>query len=228
MFKRLYVPVSSLIILIAIVGFWRTYFGLMFTGKVDTTALIHFHVALQIGWLGLFTMQAVFAATGRLKIHIRLGPWLMIYGVILIIVGFILAFERFGTRLAENNIISAQRRLFSPLRDLVFFAPFLAAGWIWRKEPEMHKRLMLIATTILLLPAVARMIFLGRPVPEWKFMIVWPIPVYVAMIHDFVSKKIIHPVYVIGVVTMLIMRLCLPLRDTEAWMKVSGWIATFY
>lgn len=176
----------------------------------------------------LFTLQAYYAATGQLKMHIRLGSWLMLYGVILIIVGFILAFERFGAALATNDAASAQRRLFGPLRDLVFFAPFLAAGWIWRKKPAMHKRLMLVATTILLLPAVSRMIFLGKPVPEWKFMLIWPLPVYAGMIHDFVTKKVIHPVYVIGVIAMLLMRLSLFLRETDAWIKISGWFATFY
>jgi hypothetical protein len=40
---------------------------------------------------------------------------------------------------------------------------------------------MLVATTLLLGPAVGRMIFLGFPVAVWKFMLVWPLPVYLAM-----------------------------------------------
>jgi hypothetical protein len=87
---------------------------------------------------------------------------------------------------------------------------------------------MLVATNILLIPAVGRMIFLGKPVPELEFLIVWPLPIYVAIVHDFITKRIIHPVYVIGLVAMLVMRLCLPLRDTETWIKFSKWLATFY
>lgn len=46
-------------------------------------------------------------------------------------------------------------------------------------------------------------------------MIVWPLPLYAATVHDLVTKRIIHRVYVVGFVAMLAMRLCLPLRDTE-------------
>ena len=44
----------------------------------------------------------------------------------------------------------AQRWLFGTLRDVVFFVPFLVAGWVYRRRPEIHKRVMLVATTILL------------------------------------------------------------------------------
>ena len=33
------------------------------------------------------------------------------------------------------------------------------------------------------------MTFLGFPVALWKFMLVWPLPVYLAMIHDFRTQK---------------------------------------
>lgn len=87
---------------------------------------------------------------------------------------------------------------------------------------------MIVATTILLIAAVGRMIFLGRPVPEWKFLLIWPLPVYIGMVHDFLTKKLIHPVYIIGIFAMLLMRLSLPLRTTELWLKFSGWLATLY
>ena len=62
---------------------------------------------------------------------------------------------------------------------------------------------MIVATTILVLPAVSRMSFLGTPVALWKFMLVWPLPVYLLMIHDFYQKRLIHPIYLIGVAEVL-------------------------
>ena len=51
------------------------------------------------------------------------------------------------------------------------------------------------------------MTFLGTPVPLWKFMLAWAVPVYIAMICDFRTQKRVHPVYVIGIFAMLTMRL---------------------
>jgi hypothetical protein len=106
--------------------------------------------------------------------------------------------------------------------------PFLAAGWIYRRHPETHKRLMMVATVILVLPAVSRMRFLGVPVPLWKFMLIWPLPLYMAMIHDLRTKRLVHPVYVTGILAMLTMRLVLPLGSSQPWQAIAGKITALY
>jgi hypothetical protein len=226
--SRVYVPAALLIVVLAFVGFWPTYFGPLFTGQLNAIPLIHLHAAVYVTWLALFIAQAAFAATGRLPLHVRLGPWIMAFGVLVVAMGLVLAFDRFGAQVAAGHLAVAQRKLFGPVRDMLFFTPFLAAGWFWRRKPQIHKRLMIVATTILLVAAVGRMSFLGRPVPETLFMLVWPLPVYIAMIHDYVTKKLVHPVYVLGVIAMLVMRLCLPLRKGPAWLEFSSWLAGFY
>jgi hypothetical protein len=228
MFKRIYVPASFIIIFIALIGFWRTYFGLMFVGKVQAALLIHLHVVLLVGWFALFGLQAGLAANGRLALHTKVGPWLFIFAVILIVVSLILSFQTFGVTLAHDGMLTAQRKVFSRLRNILFFALFLAAGWFSRSNPEVHKRLMLITTNMLLAPAIGRIAFLGQSFTEWEMLVVWPIPIYVAIIYDFITKRIIHPAYIIGLLAMLVMRLCLPLRDTDMWTKFCGWLATFY
>jgi hypothetical protein len=225
---RAYLPATILVIATALVGFWPTYFGPLLKGSVHVPPLIHLHAVVYVTWLALFFTQVMLAATNRIRLHMRLGRWVMAYGVVLVIAGLMAAAEGFGSRLATGDVFRAQRWLFGVLRDLVFFVPFLIAGWIYRRKPEIHKRLMILATTILVLPAVSRMSFLGTPVPLWKFMLVWPLPVYLLMIRDFYTKRLIHPVYLIGVATMLTMRLILPFGSSHAWQAVARWITTFY
>ena len=120
------------------------------------------------------------------------------------------------------------RWLFGILREVAFIVAFLAAGWAYRRRPEIHKRLMLVATTMLIVPAVGRMVFLGTPVPLWKFMLVWPLPVYLAMVHDFRTKRIVHAVYVIGIAAMLAERLVLRLTTSPTWHAIAAHITAFY
>lgn len=79
-------PHALLVTLIAFTGFWPTYFGKVLAGTVSAPLIIHVHAAVFVLWLSLFIAQAVFAATGRRALHVKRGPWLMAYGVLLIAV----------------------------------------------------------------------------------------------------------------------------------------------
>jgi hypothetical protein len=237
--QRLYVAAALMTTALAVVGFWPTYFGPLLSGGVPqhrtasnvfeaATSVIHVHAVVYVLWLLLFVLQVVFAASGRIALHMRVGRWLMAYGLVLIGAGLMVASEGFAARLATGDVFGAQRWLFGILRELAFFAPFLVAGWIYRHQPEIHKRLMIVATLILVVPAVGRMTFLGTPPPLWKYMVVWPLPVYMAMIHDFRTQKLVHPVYVIALVAMLAMRLVLPFGSSPTWQTIASRITAFY
>jgi hypothetical protein len=226
--RRVFLPAALVTTVLAVVGFWRTYFGPLVAGAVQQPTVIHIHAAVMVTWLILFVAQVWFAASGRVRLNIRVGPWVMGFGIVVVVVGLLASSEAFTARLATGDVFRAQRALFGPIRDVVFFAPFLAAGWIYRQRPEIHKRVMLVATTLLLGPAVGRMFFLGFPIALWKFMLLWPLPVYLAMVHDFRTKRVVHPVYVIGIAAMLTMRLVLPLNRSAAWQALAAHITAFY
>lgn len=59
------------------------------------------------------------------------------------------------------SVQEARNRLFVPLTDIMVFVPFFAAAWLLRHKPELHKRLIIVATTMLLIAAVHRIPFLG-------------------------------------------------------------------
>jgi uncharacterized membrane protein YozB (DUF420 family) len=221
--ERLYLPVAVLATVMAFVGFWPTYFGPLLRGTAHETLLIHVHGALHVGWLALFAAQILLAATGRVGQHIKFGKWVMGYALVVIAVGLLVAFETAGANVAAGEVARGQRRLFGFIREVVFFAAFIAAGWGYRHKPHIHKRLMVVAMTIVLVPAVGRMTFLSGPPTLAEWMLVWPLPVYLAMLHDFVTKRLIHPVYMIGWLAMLAERLVLPLRESEGWMALSAW-----
>jgi hypothetical protein len=226
---RIYVALALLITVIALVGFWPTYFGRVLSGANQAPAIIHFHAAVFVCWLALFIAQVTFVATGRIALHIRCGRWIIGYGVFLIVVGLVTAFDRFGTEVVNGHQALAQRKLYAPLRDILFFAPFLYFGWRHRKKPALHKRLMIVATTILLVAAVSRMRFLGpAPVPLRPMMLVWGLPIYIALIYDMITERRIYAVYVIGWVAMLAMWTSIPLRDTQPWLKATAWLAGLY
>jgi hypothetical protein len=222
------VAAFALVVLIALVGFWPTYFGRLIPWTADETGLTHAHAAVQVAWLALFGTQVALAATGRIAQHRRLGAWVMGYAVVVACVGVAIAFETAGRQVVAGDIARGQRFLFNFLREVVFFAAFVAAGWVYRARPHVHKRLMIVAATMAVVPAVGRMRFLGVPPSLGDFMLVWPLPVYVAMAHDYVTKRSVHPAYVVGVLAMLAERLVLPLGRSDTWTRLSSWFVPFY
>jgi hypothetical protein len=227
-FRGPYVASWVLMTLVALIGFWPTYFETLLTGTVDASLLIHAHAAVQVVWLALFGAQVALAATGRVAQHERLGPWVVGHAMVVACVGVAISFETAGRHIAAGEVARGQRFLFNFLREVVFFAAFVAAGWAYRSRPAVHKRLMVVAATMLLVPAVGRMAFLGRPPSLGAFMLVWPLPVYVAMMHDYVTKRLIHPAYVLGVTAMLAERLVLPLGRSAMWTQLSAWVVPWY
>lgn len=232
-----YVIAMLMTVGLAVIGFWPTYFGPLLTGGVprsasrvspEMTPVVHLHAVVFVLWLLLFALQVGLAAAGRIALHMRVGRWLMAYGVLLIVAGLMVASKGFADLLATGDVVRAQRWLFGILRELAFFAPFLAAGWVYRRRPEIHSRLMIVATVILVVPAVGRMTFLGTPPPLWKYMLVWPLPVYMAMVHDLRTRTLVHPVYMIGLAAMVAMRLVLPFGSSSTWQAIANGITAFY
>jgi len=223
-----YVAAIALAAILALIGFWPTYFGKLLNGSVETTRLIHVHAVVQVVWLALFAVQVGLAATGRVALHKKLGTWLMAHAVVVVCVGVAMSFETAGRYVAAGDIARGQRFLFNFLREVLLFAACVAAGWAYRSKPQAHKRLMIVAATVVVVPAIGRMTFLGTPPSLVVFMLVWPLPVYVAMLHDYVTKRLIHPAYVTGVLAMLAERLVLPFGRTETWSAMSAWFVPFY
>ena len=219
-----YIGLSMLVTAIAFVGFWPTYFGPLLAGTVDKLPVIHVHAAIYVGWLAIFIAQAGFAATRRMDLHVRLGNIAIGYGVLVIVMGLTVAISMFAVRVQAGDLEEAHRRLIAPLLDMVFFAPLFAAAVRFRRKPEIHKRLMIVATTVLLVAAVGRMTFLGRP---WPLLLVWSSPLLIGAAYDVVRRRAVPWIYLLGVVVIVMRsfgaRLVGETAIAHTW---TAWLAT--
>ena len=230
--RTFYFGLSLFVAVIVFVGFWPTYFGPLFTGTVDRPGIIHFHATVYVGWLLIFTLQTGFAAAGRLRLHKRLGNFAIGYGVLMVIVGLMATFGMFAIRVRADEIAQAQDAFLpvGPLLDMIVFAPFFLAAVYYRGIPDLHKRLMIVATTSLLIAAVGRMPVLGTPKILWLEFSIWASPVLLAMAYDFTTRRLVHPVYLLGVFVLALESR--PVRqaihETDAWLAINGWATQLF
>jgi hypothetical protein len=109
------------------------------------------------------------------------------------------------------------------------FAPLFAAAIYYRRTPELHKRLMIVATTALLIAAVTRMPILGSPPDRLLLHSIWMAPILVAMAHDFWRQRRVHPIYVLGLVVLVLEGPLVraPARQSQVWLDMSRWLVTW-
>jgi hypothetical protein len=116
-----------------------------------------------------------------------------------------------------------------PLGTTTMFVLFVGGALALRRQREWHKRLMLLATMALLVPAMGRldaqvMVPLGLPplvlAPAVTFAFVaW------ACVHDWRRLGRVHPAFIVGGIALLV---SLPLRRgigfSDAWLPIARWL----
>jgi hypothetical protein len=221
---RFFAAMAVLAILTAFVGFARTYYlGPLFDAK-PLRGLVHLHGAICTSWLVLFLVQVSLISTRRVAIHRRLGVLGAILAAALLVVGYFTAVT--GARLGVTAPGGPPPLAFLavPIGTLVAFGTLVTLGISYRRSPETHKRLMLLATIALLAPALARMRFIGSGGPP---VVITGTTLYVliCLAYDKWSHGRIYPAFLWGGPLLI---LSLPVRfaltRAEAWLKVAEWM----
>ncbi len=222
------IPLGILMAVIAVAGFWRTYFGALFAGRSQSEWFFHLHAAIFMGWICLVILQSYLAITGRTALHVKIGKFGMAYGAALVVSGLSLALFLFARRVALVGPGGTQGGFLFPLSDMLTFSLFLGGAWYYRKRPEFHRRFILLTANGILVAAVGRMfggttsVAIGDVIP---FLMVWLSPLWIAMLYDGIRHRIVHPVYVFGALILVAVRYRQLVRETDTWLAISRWLA---
>lgn len=224
--RRFYLLLSVLLAILATIGFWPQYFGPLVTGTVDSLPIIHFHASVYVIWLILFIAQCALVAFGNVALHRQVGRFGILWGFVVIAVGLTITVVRFGHRLADGGIEQAQNTGLWPLTDMVIFAAFFGAAVAYRRKPEFHKRLMIVAATSILIASVGRFLASVSIESHSALVLLWLSPILLAMAYDFLRQRVIHPVYVAGIAVVGASSFRDPLRFSDSWVSFTHWFAS--
>lgn len=220
--RRFYIGVTLLMVIFMGTGFWPTYFGPLVQGTIAQPLLIHVHATVFVGWLALFLAQSTLAATGHVDWHLKLGRAGIGYGFLLIAVGLFTTVMRSAEQVLAGE--NGARLLYVGFFDMALFSIFLGAAIGLRRKPELHRRLMLVAATVLLVAAVGRIPFLR--IGPWGIhlrLLVWSSPILLAIAHDLYKQRRFHRVYAFGLAALIVRLYSVPLSQTEMWTAFAGW-----
>ena len=219
--RKYYVAMSVLLLLMIVVGFWPSYYGPLVRGATNAPWILHVHGAIYIGWMFLLVAQAVLAARGKIRQHrtvgnygIALGSTVFVMGLIVSFVAPVMTFNA-GTRTLDE----AAGFLLIPLGDMVLFGGLFFPAVALRSKPEVHKRLMLLATIAIAFAAIFRMQAIGVPLSAG--LVLWFALPILGIVYDLRKRGSVHPVYWLGIAGMIVAALRIPFSASETWLRIS-------
>src|SRR5688572_5345102 len=165
--ERFYVRMAAMFVGVAVVGFAPTYWVPMLRGTLDVPPFAHLHAVVFYGWTLLFLRQTSLAASGRMTRHRELGVAGVALATAMLLVGLGLSVN--SLRRFEAAGLSESGRAFAivSVSAITLFAALFTVAVFNVKRPDIHKRVMLVATVSLLQAAIARwfVYFLAPDVP---------------------------------------------------------------
>jgi hypothetical protein len=166
-------------------------------------------------WVVLFVTQVTLVTTRRTKTHQRLGIIGAVLAVLVLVVGTFTALR--AAARGASPIGDALAFLIIPLGDMLAFAILIGTALYFRRRPDVHKRLMLLAAINLLVPAIAR-IPLGfiQTYGPLAFFGLTDLLLFACIAFDTLKHRRLHPVFLWGglfIVLLQPLRLLLARRD---------------
>jgi hypothetical protein len=223
--RRFYTGIAVVIAGIVFAGFARTYYLRGFFTTEPLSGLLHLHGLVFTSWLLLFVTQTTLVAAGRTDIHRRLGVAGGVLAATMLVVGVLTAIhaaQRGGTPLGMPPL----RFIAIPLGDLSVFSILVTAALLYRRKPEIHKRLMLCATIAILAPATSRLPFAFiRHIGPVAFFGLADLVLLACIVYDLVSRRKVHPAYWWAAFLIVASQpLRLILSGTHAWLAFAQWL----
>jgi hypothetical protein len=202
---------------IVVYGFSFTLVDNLIHPPYPRPAILHIHAVIFAAWLLLFITQVTLVRAGQVAWHRRLGMLGLGLGAVMPFVGVATAIAMTRLRVAHGEAEAAASFLI-PCWDMVGFTTTFVLAVRWRRRPELHRRLMFMATAVLTAAAWGRMSFLDHA--QWFYAGV-DLLIAIAALRDLVVERRIHRVYLVGLPALMIGQLLLATLRWSDW-----WLAT--
>lgn len=222
-------------------GFAYTYFTPVFAGTYpEVSPAVHVHGWSFFLWFLLLPFQAWLMLTGRRRVHVTLGVASVALAAVMVFTGILIASVRIdlGLSATDPDEFTTFWKGFGQLivYNMVLFIGFYGTAIARRDKPEVHKRLIVLASASVLPAAIFRIIvgltgFFWLATPGWVMPAAFFLPavfIVIGMVYDRVTMGSVHPVYLVGLPVLLgVHGLGLTIAGTAAGEAVSRVMALF-
>jgi hypothetical protein len=212
--RWIFVFMAGLFFITVLIGFIPSSIGKIAAVQAGERApflsVLHVHAVLMGTWITLLLTQASLVASKHGAIHKKLGMTSIVLAPAMVVTGILLVPANFGLIWSLDpsqvpiNIIEETKAKISnialiQIRIAVLFPIMVGLAFYFRKsDPDIHKRLMILATVIPMAAAVDRITWLphtipGSPISPDLYILLLISPLFV---YDLFRQKKVHRAYV--------------------------------
>lgn len=214
--RYFYFAMSLLFALLVAWGFSHTVDENLLHPTVSRPSILWYHAAAFSLWVVFYIFQSALVRTRNVKWHRFFGWFGAGLGAVMLPLGITTAvvMGRFET----NQLHEARSAVFRivPFYDMVAFAVLFGLAVFWRRKPELHRRLMFIATCTLLSAAFGRMPYFG---PHLLFFVGVDATILLGVARDLLVSRRIHRVYLIALPVLILCQAFV----LYTWLSGAAW-----
>jgi hypothetical protein len=210
-----YLCMSLLIAVVAVYGFSHTIGQNLLHASPIPPFILTIHAIVFPGWVLFFILQSALVRSHNVRLHRTLGWFGLAFAAGVLVIGYLTAtgMDRFA--LQRLQFTDAPAFLIIQLMDLVCFAVPFALAIYWRRRPEFHRRLMLIAASGLTDAAWARFPLIPLAYSPAGVDVL----VLLGILRDLIVDRRIHKVYLYAFPLLIVLQVfCM-----QTYLHASSW-----
>lgn len=217
---------AILLCVVVFIGFSPTYFRAGMLHAPLPSPILHVHGAVFTLWMILYLTQSALISVRRVAWHRTLGIIAFCLPPLMIVLGLITAIDALH-RGVMIGPLDPSVSLAIPLLGIICFTIVIFAAWRTRRQPDTHKRLILLATIGLTEAAFGRFQWdqIGLP-PAAGAVTGLGVSLLLVIVYDLISLHRIHRstlwaaplVFVLGAFAV-------PIGMTAAWHSFAAFLA---
>ena len=216
-----YFGMAWLVLLVVGYGFGRGLGERLLHRAEPLPWILHVHVLVFAGWVLLFLIQTGLVSRHAVRLHRRLGLFGAGLGTVLPMLGVATALVMRQWHARQGSVHDAFLAI--SFNDMLTFALAFGLAARWRRQPEFHRRLMLIATCALTVAAFARFPRALVPANTWYAYV--DVLIGLGLLRDLIVEGRIHRAYAIGLPCVMAGQ---GLALYLAFAAPAGWLALLH
>lgn len=228
---KLYLGAAVSMALVAFAGFVPSYWAPLAAGTLALHPVVHVHGVLFFLWMLYFVAQAALAADGRTGRHRKLGLLGIALAAVMVFSGILVQTVNLAAGLRGPQPEVARYVAALGFSAMLMFTTFVALAIANVRRPQIHRRLMVLASFAIIGAAVVRLM---RFVPETTLadrvllgtFVVDGLLVVLVLLDRRAAGRV-HPVWLAGggfLVANQAVRAVI--ADTAPWIGFTAWLAS--
>jgi len=194
--KYFYFGMSLLIPAIVVYGFSHTIGENLLHPSVPRPTILWFHSAVFSAWVLFFIFQSALVRTRKVRLHRTTGWFGAALGAAIPVLGVATAITMNRFKVHQLHQADAPVFMLVPFLDVCCFTTTFWLAVYWRKKPELHRRLVFMATCALTAAAFGR--FPESILPGVWFYAGVDALILLGVVRDLIVNRRLHRVYAMG------------------------------